>query len=181
VAFTRVINTPKRGIGEESVKKIFSYAKKNKCTLIEAASKTFDKGKIKKSVEEFLNIIEKLSEEIEIRKPEDLICDMLQFTNYIDHIKATEDSEISQGRIENIEELISLASSFETMEELTENITLDSSWSSILYISFLIFVLVHNIAHILQTILLKTYTPGLYTSILLVSPYTVYLLIRLVS
>ncbi|WNB92123.1 HXXEE domain-containing protein [Bacillus sp. NEB1478] len=72
---------------------------------------------------------------------------------------------------------------FLTISTITfiKNITLDSSWSSTLYLSFLIFVLVHNIAHILQTFLLKTYTPGLYTSILLVSPYTIYLLIRLLS
>lgn len=72
---------------------------------------------------------------------------------------------------------------FLTISTITfiKNITLDSSWSSTLYLSFLIFVLIHNIAHILQTFLLNTYTPGLYTSILLVSPYTFYLLIRLLS
>jgi hypothetical protein len=55
----------------------------------------------------------------------------------------------------------------------------ESAWSSGVYLSFLIFVLIHNIAHVLQTILLKTYTPGLYTAILLVTPYTIYLFSRL--
>ncbi|WML50615.1 HXXEE domain-containing protein [Neobacillus sp. PS3-34] len=58
---------------------------------------------------------------------------------------------------------------------------LESSWSSILYLSFLIFVLIHNVAHVLQTLLLKTYTPGLVTAILLVTPYTIYLLNRVTS
>ncbi|WP_100407623.1 HXXEE domain-containing protein [Bacillus solitudinis] len=56
---------------------------------------------------------------------------------------------------------------------------LESSWSSIMYLSFLIFVLIHNVAHVVQTWLLKTYTPGLYTAIFLVTPYTIYLLNRL--
>jgi len=58
---------------------------------------------------------------------------------------------------------------------------LESSWSSMLFLSFLIFVLLHNIAHVLQTLILKTYTPGLYTAIILVTPYTIYLIYRLNS
>ena len=56
---------------------------------------------------------------------------------------------------------------------------LDQLWSQLLYTSFLIFVLFHNALHILQTIMLRTYTPGLYTALLLVTPYTIFLLILL--
>lgn len=58
---------------------------------------------------------------------------------------------------------------------------LESTWSSMLFLSFLIFVLLHNLVHVLQTLLLKTYTPGLYTAIILVTPYTIYLIYRLKS
>ena len=57
---------------------------------------------------------------------------------------------------------------------------IDSNLTSVLFISFLCFVLLHNLVHILQTIILKTYTPGLCTAVFLVTPYTVYLLNRLV-
>ncbi|MBP3040768.1 HXXEE domain-containing protein [Bacillaceae bacterium Marseille-Q3522] len=53
---------------------------------------------------------------------------------------------------------------------------LNQIWSILFYKVFLIFVLVHNLMHILQTIMLRTYTPGLYTAILLVTPYTIFLL-----
>ncbi|MGE7926589.1 HXXEE domain-containing protein [Lysinibacillus xylanilyticus] len=56
----------------------------------------------------------------------------------------------------------------------------DNKWITILFISFLCFVLLHNLVHIIQTIILKAYTPGLYTAIFLVTPYTVYLLNRLI-
>lgn len=57
---------------------------------------------------------------------------------------------------------------------------LESHWIALFFISFLCFVLLHNLVHIIQTIILKTYTPGLYTAVCLVTPYTVYLLYKLV-
>lgn len=57
---------------------------------------------------------------------------------------------------------------------------IDNNWIAVLFISFLCLVLLHNLVHILQTIILKTYTPGLYTVVFLVTPYTVYLLNRLI-
>ncbi|MDL4840246.1 HXXEE domain-containing protein [Aquibacillus rhizosphaerae] len=57
---------------------------------------------------------------------------------------------------------------------------LESSWSAVMYLSFLIFVLIHNVAHVVQTWILKTYTPGLYTAIFLLTPYIFYLLSRLI-
>ncbi|MEH6891280.1 HXXEE domain-containing protein [Bacillus sp. JJ864] len=56
---------------------------------------------------------------------------------------------------------------------------LGSTWSSMLFLFFLLFVLLHNIVHVLQTVILKMYTPGLYTSVILVTPYTIYLISRL--
>ncbi|MEH7303245.1 HXXEE domain-containing protein [Neobacillus drentensis] len=53
---------------------------------------------------------------------------------------------------------------------------LHQTWSIPLYTSFLVFILFHNVLHILQTIILRTYTPGLYTAILLVTPYSIFLL-----
>ncbi|WP_088350838.1 HXXEE domain-containing protein [Ureibacillus massiliensis] len=57
---------------------------------------------------------------------------------------------------------------------------IESHWIALFFISFLCFVLLHNLVHIIQTIILKTYTPGLYTAVCLVTPYTVYLLYKLV-
>jgi hypothetical protein len=54
---------------------------------------------------------------------------------------------------------------------------INQHWSVLFYTSFLIFVLFHNVLHILQTMILRTYTPGLYTALLLVTPYTIFLLI----
>lgn len=55
-----------------------------------------------------------------------------------------------------------------------------SNWANILFLAFLTFVLIHNLIHILQTIILKAYTPGLYTAMILVTPYSFYLFNRLI-
>lgn len=41
---------------------------------------------------------------------------------------------------------------------------INSNWIAVFFISFLCFVLLHNLVHIIQTIILKAYTPGLYTA-----------------
>lgn len=56
----------------------------------------------------------------------------------------------------------------------------ESDWSAMLFNGLLIFVLIHNAVHILQTLVLRKYTPGLYTAVLTVTPYTIYLFYRLV-
>lgn len=53
---------------------------------------------------------------------------------------------------------------------------LHQTWSIPFYTIFLVVVLVHNTIHILQTIMLRTYTPGLYTAVLLVTPYSIFLI-----
>ncbi|WP_274363880.1 HXXEE domain-containing protein [Paenibacillus thermotolerans] len=55
----------------------------------------------------------------------------------------------------------------------------ESNWSAILFICFLAFVLIHNAVHMVQTLILRKYTPGLYTAILTVTPYSIYLFYRL--
>ncbi|WP_369689295.1 HXXEE domain-containing protein [Bacillus sp. AFS040349] len=57
---------------------------------------------------------------------------------------------------------------------------IESGWTAILFMIFLCFVILHNLVHLIQTLILKTYTPGLYTAIGLVTPYTIYLFYRLV-
>ena len=54
----------------------------------------------------------------------------------------------------------------------------ESDWSIMLFIGFLVLVLIHNAVHILQSLILRTYTPGLYTAIFTVTPYTIYLFYR---
>lgn len=125
IAFTRAISTPKRGIGEKTIEKIVAYSKDNNCTLLEAALNATT-GKAKASSEEFVNIINELENEMETGTPEEAIELMLKLTKYVKYTRDTEKKSIADDRIENLQELLELSSSFESIEELSANITLDS-------------------------------------------------------
>ncbi|QTD41886.1 HXXEE domain-containing protein [Sporosarcina sp. Te-1] len=56
---------------------------------------------------------------------------------------------------------------------------MESDWAAVMYVIFLFIVLLHNAIHLVQTIILRSYTPGLYTSVLIVTPYCIYLLFAL--
>ena len=129
-AFTRAISTPKRGIGDKSIEKIVFYAKENNCTLLEAAQIVITSGKAKKSLTEFVEIIDKLQTEVQESTPDQAIETMLRLTNYIGYIKETEKNDVAQDRIENITELIELSIHYESIEDLSANITLDSEMAS---------------------------------------------------
>lgn len=127
IAFSRAINTPKRGIGDKTVEKIIDFAKTNSCNLIEALEQISLTGKAKSSAKDFINIIGELSVEMETNTPDIAIETMLRITDYIPYIRESEKKNIANDRIENIQELIELATHFESMEELSDNINLDST------------------------------------------------------
>ena len=126
IAFTRAISTPKRGIGDKTIEKIVAYSKDNNCTLLEAALGATT-GKAKASSEEFINIINELQHEMETGTPEEAIELMLKLTKYVKYTRDTEKKSVADERIENLQELMELSSSFESIEELSANITLDSA------------------------------------------------------
>lgn len=126
VAFERAIGTPKRGIGEKTIEKIVNFAKDNGCTLLEALKQVATSGKAKTSSQEFINIIDKLTELMEYGTPQECIEEMLHLTQYGKYIRETEKKSVADDRIENLQELIELSTHFESIEELSANITLDS-------------------------------------------------------
>lgn len=56
---------------------------------------------------------------------------------------------------------------------------IENACIGLIYLCFLLFVLIHNVLHIIQTLVLRTYTPGFYTAVFLVTPYVIYLIYQL--
>ena len=63
LSFERIINVPKRSIGDTTIKNISEFAKKNKCSLEVAAKKLIEENKIKPKTKiglnSLLNLLEK--------------------------------------------------------------------------------------------------------------------------
>lgn len=127
VAFSRAISVPKRGIGETTIKNIIDYSNQNGCTPIDAIPHVIKNGKGKESSKKFLELINRLKDQIEYESPRNLIEIVIKETDYIKYVIDSEKQNIAQDRIENLQELLELSDSFESIEELSYNIVLDSS------------------------------------------------------
>jgi len=111
----RVINTPTRGIGSRTVDIIRDYARANACSMWEAAAACISdglSGRAAKAVHAFMQIIEKLDEQLENLELHEQIDRVIQVTGLIEHFKK-EKGERGEARIENLEELVSAARGFD--------------------------------------------------------------------
>ena len=119
VAFERIVNVPRRGIGESTVKKIRVYLNETGKSIFEALESIEEikniSPRIKGSLSEFKNLITDLKS-YSLQGPSKTIQKVLELTGYkMSLIK--EGTLESQMRIENIEELLNSAFSFENLYE----------------------------------------------------------------
>ncbi len=119
VAFERIVNVPRRGIGESTVKKIRIYLNETGKSIFEALESIEEikniSPRIKGSLSEFKDLITELKS-YSLQGPSKTIQNVLELTGYkMSLIK--EGTLESQMRIENIEELLNSAFSFENLYE----------------------------------------------------------------
>ena len=119
VAFERIVNVPRRGIGESTVKKIRIYLNETGKSIFEALESIEEikniSPRIKGSLSEFKDLITELKS-YSLQGPSKTIQKVLELTGYkMSLIK--EGTLESQMRIENIEELLNSAFSFENLYE----------------------------------------------------------------
>ncbi len=115
VAISRIINVPKRGIGDTSIEKINTFVIENNMTFYEALAHLEEMPELKtraKRFQEFYELIEKLREDAQMLSVVDLIDSILKRSGYLQSLQeeATDDAF---DRIENINELISKAAEYE--------------------------------------------------------------------
>ena len=119
VAFERIVNVPRRGIGESTVKKIRVYLNETGKSIFEALESIEEikniSPRIKGSLSEFKDLITELKS-YSLQGPSKTIQKVLELTGYkMSLIK--EGTLESQMRIENIEELLNSAFSYENLYE----------------------------------------------------------------
>jgi ATP-dependent DNA helicase UvrD/PcrA len=127
VSLKRVLNTPKRGIGDTSVGKIDSFARAHGYTFFESlshASEAGVAGKALKGIDVFSSLIAELQGEQELG-PGRLLQQTLERSGYMRDLESERSIE-AEGRLENIAELVGTAGRFETIEQFLEEISLVS-------------------------------------------------------
>lgn len=114
-AFERVVNTPKRGIGERSVAMLRGIARQQSISLWQAARTVIDTKKLKarasNSLNAFLNLIEQLAKPIQTLPLHEQVLEVKRASGLVAHYQK-EHKEEAQKRLENLEELINAARQF---------------------------------------------------------------------
>ena len=115
IALKRIINVPKRGLGEASIDKVEVFASENNISLYEAMSHIDEITDLKtraKKFKEFYEVMKSIEEEAENLSVPELIDSVITKTGYV-QILEDEGTDEALARIENIDEFVSKASEYE--------------------------------------------------------------------
>jgi DNA helicase II / ATP-dependent DNA helicase PcrA len=118
-AFTRVANSPRRGLGATSLGRVLSHADTMGIPVWEAAERPDQVPGLgtaaQKALGRFMSTMERLKERVDAGAfVGDLIDETLRESGYIDALEAERTIE-AQGRMENLEELVRVGREYDTV------------------------------------------------------------------
>jgi DNA helicase-2/ATP-dependent DNA helicase PcrA len=133
-AFTRIANSPKRGLGQTSLSRVLSYADTMGVPVWDAAASPHEVTSLGKpavnALERFMSTMTRLKERADGGAPVgELLQETLDETGYLDALAAERTIE-AQGRIENLEELVRVGQEYDatnadgSLEEFLQQISL---------------------------------------------------------
>ena len=132
LAFDRIVNNPKRSIGETSIKQIHEFSKKNSISLEMSSRKLIElnliKPKTKIGLNSFLILIQKWRNDLKIKNINHVkfLQTVLDESGYSAMLKNKKDLE-NENRLENIKELLSAMKEFDNLNSFLEHVTLATS------------------------------------------------------
>jgi len=125
VSVKRVLNVPKRGVGDQTVGRLDAYARAHGMTFVDALRRWDDAGVSARSargIESFLTLIDELATETG-SGPATLIEQIVQRTGYAAELEAERSIE-AEGRLENLAELVGVAREFDDVAAFMEQVSL---------------------------------------------------------
>jgi len=129
LAFERIINVPKRGIGKKSLKGISNISRTHNLSMFKAAEKFVNKLP-SKGILEISNFLMKVSKWNKIKNDihhEELVQIILEDSKYLEHLE--EETKLSQNpenlsRIDNIREFLESIKEFNNLDGFLEHVGL---------------------------------------------------------
>ncbi len=115
LAVRRIINVPKRGIGNVTLAKVQAYADSRDISFFEALEEAGEipgLGKAALKIQPFVHLIHEMRLSLADMSMQDLIQAILDKTGYAEDLKS-EDTDESEARLENIDEFINKAVTYE--------------------------------------------------------------------
>lgn len=127
LAMERIINTPKRGLGDASVRTVFEHARSRDIPMLAAASEIIDteelKPKARKALSDVVNDFHRWQSLLENTPHTELAEQILDESGYTAMWQNDKSAE-APGRLENLKELIRSMESFESMRGFLEHVSL---------------------------------------------------------
>ena len=130
LAFERIINVPRRSIGDNTIKQLHIWTRKNKKSLEDSAIELLQLNKIKPKTKlglvKILGLFQKWRSDLKEKKHYELMEIILDESGYSKMLKDKKDLE-SEGRLENLKELIRGMHDFDNLQSFLEHVALASS------------------------------------------------------
>ena len=130
LAFERIINNPKRSIGDSTLKKLHDLSRTRNKNLFETADEILNedelKPKTKESLKQFIKLVKtwtKLSEQLDHVQLLERVLDESGYTQMLINEKSPE----AEVRLENLKELRASMKNYNNLVEFLENISLQTS------------------------------------------------------
>ncbi|MEX0766840.1 MAG: DNA helicase PcrA [Microthrixaceae bacterium] len=125
VSLKRVLNVPKRGIGDQTVGRLDAYARSHGLSFIDAL-RNFDAAGVSprssRGIETFLSLLTDLSAEL-AAGPATLLDSILSRSGYVAELEADRSVE-NDSRLENLAELVGMAREYQTVDAFLEQVSL---------------------------------------------------------
>ncbi|MFN7970649.1 MAG: 3'-5' exonuclease [Acidimicrobiales bacterium] len=125
VSVKRVLNTPKRGVGDQTVGRLDAYARAHEIPFLDALRRWDDAGasaRAARGIEAFTTLLDELSLELD-KGPGHILEQILERSGYAAELEAENTLE-AEGRQENLAELVGMAREYATVDEFLEQVSL---------------------------------------------------------
>ena len=127
LAFERIVNTPKRGLGDTTIRTLHDYARARDVPMLSAAADLIEtdeiKPKARKALFDVIQHFRRWSELLETVPHIELAEQILEESGYTDMWKNDKSAE-APGRLENLKELIRSMEAFESLRGFLEHVSL---------------------------------------------------------
>ena len=130
LAFERIVNTPRRGLGETTIKQLHEYSSKSNLCLEDSVRKLIEldkfKPKIKAAIKHLLDFLTKWRADLKTNKHYDLLKIILDESGYSEMLKNKKDLE-NENRLENLKELLRAMRDYDNLQGFLEHVALATS------------------------------------------------------
>jgi DNA helicase-2/ATP-dependent DNA helicase PcrA len=127
LAFERIYNSPKRGLGDKTLEKLHRYARARNVPLAMAALEIVDSGELparaRGTLLALMRNFARWREAASTLSPAELVRTVLEESDYTDALQADKNAE-SAGRLENLAELARALEEYETLGDFLEHVSL---------------------------------------------------------